>query len=58
MQQLMAYSDQISAFWRLICALGVFDNDTWEVVDLTWDAVLGAMNLVIQNEDSSRGRRM
>ena len=58
MQQLMTYSDQISAFWRLICALGVFDNDTWEVVDLTWDAVLGAMNLVIQNEDAGRGRRM
>lgn len=58
MQQLMGYSDQISAFWRLICALGVFDNDTWEVVDLTWDAVLGAMNLVIQNEDAGRGRRM
>jgi len=55
---LMAYSDQVSAFWRLICALGVFDNDTWEVVDLTWDAVLGAMNLVIQNEDAGRGRRM
>ena len=42
----MAYLDQISTFWGLICALGVFDNDTWDVVDLTWDAVLGA-NLVI-----------
>lgn len=58
MPHLLSYTNQLSAFWKLICALGVFDRDTWEMLDLAWEASLGAMNLAMSREENTRGRRM
>lgn len=57
MPHLMQYTTQLTAFWKLVCALGVFDADTWETLDLAWEASLGAMNLAVSREESTRGRR-
>jgi len=58
MPHLLSYTTQLTAFWKLICALGVFDDDTWETLDLAWEASLGAMNLAVSREENTRGRRM
>lgn len=57
MPHLLQYTTQLTAFWKLICSLGVFDSDTWETLDLAWEACLGAMNLAVSREESTRGRR-
>jgi hypothetical protein len=40
---LLMHAMTINGLWRNACALGVFDDQLWEVLDLAWDAVLGAL---------------
>ena len=40
---LLMHAMTINGLWRNVCALGVFDDQLWEVLDLAWDAVLGAL---------------
>jgi len=40
---LLMHAMTINGLWRNACALGVFDGQLWEVLDLAWDAVIGAL---------------
>jgi len=40
---LLTHAMTINGLWRNACALGVFDDQLWGVLDLAWDAVLGAL---------------
>jgi len=33
----------INGVWRNVCALGIFDDQLWEVLDLAWEAIIGAL---------------
>ncbi|KAA1474632.1 hypothetical protein DENSPDRAFT_841252 [Dentipellis sp. KUC8613] len=46
MSALMGLTRTVSAVWRNACALGVFDRDMWAALDLAWEVILGAMNMV------------
>lgn len=41
---LLMYAVAINGLWRNVCALGVFDDQLWEVMDLAWEAIIGALN--------------
>lgn len=45
---LMNYAKVVNALWRNVCALGVFDAEIWGVMDLAWEIILAALNLVAQ----------
>jgi hypothetical protein len=47
--RLMSIAKRINGVWKNACALGVYDLELWDGLDLAWDAVLGAMNLVVRN---------
>ena len=46
MAALMALTRNANMLWRNACSLGVFDREFWTVLDLAWDSILGAMNLI------------
>ena len=48
MAALMQHVKVINGLWQNVCALGVFDLELWGAMDLAWDAVLGALNLVVR----------
>ncbi|EIW79554.1 hypothetical protein CONPUDRAFT_82948 [Coniophora puteana RWD-64-598 SS2] len=43
--QLPAVAQGIAAVWRNAVALGVHDPEFWDTLDLSWEVVLGALNL-------------
>jgi hypothetical protein len=40
---LLAYAMTINGLWRNVCALGIFDAQLWEILDLAWGLVIGAL---------------
>jgi hypothetical protein len=46
--RLMAAARRVNGCWRNACALGVFDLELWDALDLAWEAVLGALNAVVR----------
>lgn len=40
---LLTHAMTINGLWRNVCALGIFDARLWEVLDLAWDIVIGAL---------------
>lgn len=46
--RMMAAAKRVNGCWKNACALGVYDLELWDAIDLAWDAVLGAMNLVVR----------
>ncbi|EIN14697.1 hypothetical protein PUNSTDRAFT_58362 [Punctularia strigosozonata HHB-11173 SS5] len=47
-QRLMNLAQRVNGFWRNACALGVFDTEMWDAMDLAWDVILGALNIVLK----------
>lgn len=41
---LLMHAVTINGLWRNVCALGVFDDKLWEVLDLAWEAIIGALD--------------
>jgi len=41
---LLMHAVTINGLWRNVCALGVFDDKLWEVMDLAWEAIIGALD--------------
>jgi hypothetical protein len=41
---LLTHAMTINGVWRNVCALGVFDDQLWEVLDLAWESILGALD--------------
>lgn len=40
---LLSHAMMINGLWRNVVALGVFDDQLWDVLDLAWGSVLGAL---------------
>jgi hypothetical protein len=45
LQQLTNHAAHITALWRNVAALGLYDPELWDAMDLAWEVVLGALNL-------------
>jgi hypothetical protein len=45
LQSLMARATTVVGVWRTVVALGIADPEMWDVLDLSWEVLLGAMNL-------------
>jgi hypothetical protein len=42
---LMGLVHSIKSVWRNVCALGCYDRDLWEAIDLAWEAVILALHI-------------
>ncbi|KAJ3782002.1 hypothetical protein GGU10DRAFT_364902 [Lentinula aff. detonsa] len=47
LQTLTTYTARVKGMWQDMVALGLFDTELWDTLDLAWDIVLGAMNLAV-----------
>lgn len=44
---LTTHTAHVKDLWHDMVALGLFDSELWDTLDLAWDIVLGAMNLAV-----------
>ncbi|KAJ7620144.1 hypothetical protein FB45DRAFT_929545 [Roridomyces roridus] len=42
---LMAHAVHVKELWQDMVALGLYDPELWDMLDLAWEVVLGALNL-------------
>ncbi|KAJ3826662.1 hypothetical protein F5878DRAFT_28136 [Lentinula raphanica] len=47
LQTLTACTARVKDLWQDMVALGLFDTELWDTLDLAWEIVLGAMNLAV-----------
>jgi hypothetical protein len=40
---LLQHAFVVHGFWRNVCALGIFDNSLWDVIDAAWSVLLTAI---------------
>lgn len=40
---LLAHAMSINGLWRNVVALGIFDDNLWDVLDLSWEIVISAL---------------
>lgn len=45
LQKLTMHTAHVKDLWQDMVALGLFDTELWDTLDLAWEIVLGAMNL-------------
>ncbi|KAJ6573052.1 hypothetical protein DFH09DRAFT_1362204 [Mycena vulgaris] len=45
---LMGHAGHVKELWQEMVALGVYDAELWNALDLAWEVVLGALNLAAQ----------
>ncbi|KAJ7092785.1 hypothetical protein B0H15DRAFT_832515 [Mycena belliarum] len=45
---LMGHAGHVKELWQDMVALGVYDSELWDALDLAWEIVLGALNLAAQ----------
>lgn len=45
LQILTTHAAHVKELWQDMVALGLYDPELWDTVDLAWDVVLGALNL-------------
>ncbi|KAJ7700376.1 hypothetical protein B0H17DRAFT_1157889 [Mycena rosella] len=45
---LMAHAAHVKELWQDMVALGMYDAELWDALDLAWEVVLGALNLAAQ----------
>ncbi|KAJ6573036.1 hypothetical protein DFH09DRAFT_1362197 [Mycena vulgaris] len=45
---LMGHAGHVKELWQDMVALGVYDPELWDALDLAWEVVLGALNLAAQ----------
>jgi len=45
LQGLTTYAAHVKELWQDMVALGLYDPELWDAVDLAWEVVLGALNL-------------
>lgn len=48
LQGLMAHAKVVNNLWKNVCALGIFDNELWGVMDLAWEIILAALTRVVE----------
>ncbi|KAG6860533.1 hypothetical protein C0995_010104 [Termitomyces sp. Mi166 len=44
-QTLTVHAAHVKELWQTMVALGLFDHELWDTVDLAWEVILGAFNL-------------
>ncbi|KAK2460855.1 hypothetical protein APHAL10511_007325 [Amanita phalloides] len=45
LQTLTSHAAHVKELWQDMAALGLFDPELWDTIDLAWEIVLGALNL-------------
>ncbi|KAJ6573033.1 hypothetical protein DFH09DRAFT_1261028 [Mycena vulgaris] len=45
---LMGHAGHVKELWQDMVALGMYDPELWDALDLAWEVVLGALNLAAQ----------
>ena len=45
LQALTTHAAHVKELWQDMVALGLHDPELWDAVDLSWEVVLGALNL-------------
>lgn len=45
LQLLTTHAAHVKELWQDMVALGLYDSELWDTVDLAWEVVLGALNL-------------
>jgi len=45
LQALTTHAAHVKELWQDMVALGLYDPELWDTVDLAWEIVLGALNL-------------
>ncbi|KIL66105.1 hypothetical protein M378DRAFT_51503, partial [Amanita muscaria Koide BX008] len=45
LQTLTAHAAHVKELWQDMAALGLYDPELWDTIDLAWEIVLGALNL-------------
>ena len=50
MAGLMGHVKVVNGLWQNAGALGVFDAELWNVMDLAWEVILAAMTKVRDNQ--------
>jgi hypothetical protein len=45
LQILTTHAAHVKELWQDMVALGLYDPELWDTVDLAWEVVLGALNL-------------
>jgi len=48
--KLTALTAHVRDLWQDMVSLGLFDNELWDTLDLAWEVLLGALNLVVLNQ--------
>ncbi|KAJ7151312.1 hypothetical protein C8R43DRAFT_1190717 [Mycena crocata] len=48
MSALMAHAGHVKELWQDMVALGLYDSELWDTLDLAWEVVLGGLNLAAQ----------
>lgn len=47
LQTLTMHTSHVKDLWQDMVALGLFDVELWDTLDLAWEIVIGAMNLAV-----------
>ena len=42
---LLQYAMMVNGIWRNTCALGIFDDGLWAVMDAAWDIIISALSM-------------
>jgi len=45
LQTLTSHAAHVKELWQDMAALGLYDPELWDTIDLAWEIVLGALNL-------------
>ncbi|KAF8621861.1 hypothetical protein AX15_007452 [Amanita polypyramis BW_CC] len=45
LQTLTSHAAHVKELWQDMAALGLFDPELWDTIDLAWEIVLGALNI-------------
>lgn len=43
LQTLAKYAINLHGLWQNVCALGIFDDDLWEAIDVMWQILLTSL---------------
>ncbi|KAG6847099.1 hypothetical protein H0H93_010093 [Arthromyces matolae] len=45
LQTLTSHAAHVKELWQTMVALGIYDPELWDTIDLAWEVILGAFNL-------------
>lgn len=45
----------VHGLWQNVCALGIFDDELWDMMDLAWEVMLSAVAIAIGSPEKMLG---